>query len=117
MVDENIWQLSLYNNINASFLFLPLILIAGEMNNVVTSSEVFSGWFWVTMIAGGIFGFAIGYVTGLQIQVCSKSVVEGRTSFTTRKFLLGDIAAHTLRLWNSQGCGTNCAGDSTGVRE
>lgn len=71
VVDENIWQLSLYNNINASFLFLPLILIAGEMNNVVSSSEVFSGWFWVTMIAGGVFGFAIGYVTGLQIQVTS----------------------------------------------
>ena len=117
MVDENIWQLSLYNNINASFLFLPLILIAGEMNNVVSSSEVFSGWFWVTMIAGGVFGFAIGYVTGLQIQVSNKSVVEGETSLTTRKFLTGDITTHTLRLGNSQGCGTNGAGDTTGVRE
>merc|ERR1712038_1881633 len=71
VVDENIWQLSLYNNINASFLFLPLILIAGEMQNVTSSSEIFSGWFWFTMIVGGVFGFAIGYVTGLQIQVTS----------------------------------------------
>ena len=70
MVEENIWQLSLYNNVNASFLFLPLILIAGEMQNVTSSEEIFSGWFWGTMFAGGVFGFAIGYVTGLQIQVC-----------------------------------------------
>ena len=69
MVDENIWQLSLYNNINASFLFIPLILMAGEMSNVVSSSEVFSGWFWVTMLASGILRFTIRYVTGLQIQV------------------------------------------------
>ena len=72
MVDENIWQLSLYNNVNASVLFLPLILIAGEVQNVAEAEEVFSGWFWFTMIVGGVFGFAIGYVTGLQIQVCHK---------------------------------------------
>ena len=69
VVEENIWQLSLYNNVNASFLFLPLILMAGETQNVISSEEIFSGWFWFTMFAGGGFGFAIGYVTGLQIQV------------------------------------------------
>jgi len=71
VVDENIWQLSLYNNVNASVLFLPLILIAGEVQNVTAAEEIFSGWFWFTMIVGGVFGFAIGYVTGLQIQVTS----------------------------------------------
>ena len=69
VVDENIWQLSLYNNVNASFLFLPLILIAGETQNVMSSEKIFSGWFWVTMLTGGVFGFAIGYVNGLLIQV------------------------------------------------
>ena len=69
VVDENIWQLSLCNNINACFLFIPLILMSGELTNVVSSPEVFSEWFWVTMFASGIFGFAIGYVTGLQMQV------------------------------------------------
>lgn len=31
MVEENIWQLSLYNNVNASILFLPLIILSGEV--------------------------------------------------------------------------------------
>merc|ERR1712131_65253 len=30
-----------------------------------------SGNFWFLMTVGGIFGFAIGYVTGLQIKVTS----------------------------------------------
>ncbi len=68
-MNENIWQLSLYNNVNASFLFIPLMVLNGEVQNVLASDEIFSGWFWFTMLVGGVFGFAIGYVTGLQIQV------------------------------------------------
>ena len=32
---------------------------------------LFSPYFWFVMTMGGVFGFAIGYVTGLQIQVTS----------------------------------------------
>lgn len=70
-VDGNIWTLSYYNNINASILFLPLLLIFGELSRLVHFSLLTDLWFWTMMTLGGVFGFAIGYVTGLQIKYTS----------------------------------------------
>ena len=68
-VDQNIWKLGLYNNFNACILFLPLLLVLGEFPAVMAFPHLMSVKFWVAMMLGGVFGFLIGYVTGLQIQV------------------------------------------------
>lgn len=89
-VDGNIWSLTFYNNVNACALFLPMMILFGEVPVIVSfehlsRSENFfhiilmhphlisylSLHFWFLMTLGGIFGFAIGYVTGLQIKVTS----------------------------------------------
>ena len=70
-VDQNIWKLAMYNNINACVLFLPLMLVFGEIPVVINFPKLFSLQFWFIMSVGGLFGFLIGYVTGLQIQVTS----------------------------------------------
>ncbi|XP_054626912.1 GDP-fucose transporter 1 [Dunckerocampus dactyliophorus] len=70
-VDENIWKLSYYNNVNACILFLPLILLSGEMDRVASFSRLSDMSFWGMMTLGGVFGFAIGYVTGLEIKYTS----------------------------------------------
>ncbi|KAM9861088.1 GDP-fucose transporter 1 [Aulostomus maculatus] len=70
-VDGNIWKLSYYNNINASVLFLPLILVFGELGRLASFSRLTDLGFWGMMTLGGVFGFAIGYVTGLQIKYTS----------------------------------------------
>jgi len=71
LVADSVWLLGFYNNINASLLFLPLIALNGELANI-TSFEAFdSCTFWMMMVAGGVFGFSIGYVSGLQIQFTS----------------------------------------------
>ena len=73
-VDDNIWKLSMYNNVNAFFLFIPLILINGEIHEVMKFPKLFDPTFWVFMVISGIFGFSIGYVAGLQIQVsCTRN--------------------------------------------
>ena len=69
-VDDNVWLLTFYNNINAMILFVPLIVVFGELPEIVSYSELFTIKFFLLMTAGGIFGFAIGYVTGLQVKVC-----------------------------------------------
>ena len=71
LVNDNIWTLTFYNNINAIVLFLPLILLNSEPTSIVGASAVYTSMFWLEMIVAGIFGFAIGYVTGLQIKVTS----------------------------------------------
>ncbi|XP_047437659.1 GDP-fucose transporter 1-like [Mugil cephalus] len=70
-VDGNIWKLSYYNNINACVLFIPLILVFGELGRLVSFSRLADLGFWGMMTLGGVFGFAIGYVTGLQIKFTS----------------------------------------------
>ena len=71
LIDNNVWQLTLYNNINATVLFLPLMFIFGEYSEVINFPKLGDINFWNLMIVSGIFGFGIGYVTGLQIQVTS----------------------------------------------
>lgn len=70
-VDGNIWRLSFYNNINACVLFLPLLLVFGELGRIASFSRLTDLTFWSMMTLGGVFGFAIGYVTGLQIKFTS----------------------------------------------
>jgi len=70
-VNHSVWLLGYYNNINACLLFIPLMLITGEWSEVTNFKFIAEIDFWSMMVAGGVFGFAIGYVTGLQIQVTS----------------------------------------------
>jgi GDP-fucose transporter C1 len=56
VVDSNIWLLTFYNNINAVLLFLPLMVLFGEVP-VVTSFQYIAGFkFWFLMTIGGVFG-------------------------------------------------------------
>lgn len=48
-----------------------MMILTGEVSEVTSFDGLLSSSFWIMMVAGGIFGFAIGYVTGLQIQVTS----------------------------------------------
>lgn len=70
-VDGNIWLLTLYNNVNACVLFLPLMLFNGDFIEVTRFEKLYNITFWVLMSLGGLFGFAMGYVTGLQIHLTS----------------------------------------------
>ncbi|XP_004682939.1 PREDICTED: GDP-fucose transporter 1 [Condylura cristata] len=70
-VEGSIWRLTFYNNVNACVLFLPLLLLLGELRALYSFPQLGSAHFWGMMTLGGVFGFAIGYVTGLQIKFTS----------------------------------------------
>ncbi|CAG2168450.1 unnamed protein product [Oppiella nova] len=70
-VGHSIWLLTFYNNLNAIALFIPLMIITGEVPEVLSFPKLWDVHFWNLMILSGVFGFAIGYVTGLQIKVTS----------------------------------------------
>lgn len=71
VVDGNIWMLTFYNNVNACILFIPLMILFNEFDIVLGFEGLGDPTFWFLMSLGGLFGFAIGYVTGLQIKVTS----------------------------------------------
>lgn len=70
-VDNNIWKLTLYNNFNACCIFLPLMFLFGEHNEVAAFPKLFDSYFLFAMMLSGVLGFSMGYVTSLQIQVTS----------------------------------------------
>ncbi|XP_068627647.1 GDP-fucose transporter 1 [Battus philenor] len=70
-VNQEVWLLSYYNNAYSIILFLPLILINGELGVLLDYKNFHSKYFWMQMLIGGVCGFAIGFVTSLQIKVTS----------------------------------------------
>ncbi len=47
------------------------MVLHGEFNVLLEYEGFDNIRFWVMMVIGGVFGFAINYLTGLQIQVTS----------------------------------------------
>ena len=71
-VDNDHWRLTFYNNMNASILFIPLILLFEHQPLAVAFGKQFlNALFWSSMMVAGFFGFSIGIVTVLQIKATS----------------------------------------------
>lgn len=70
-VGGEVWLLSYCNNVYSVVLFVPLMLVNGEVQRVWAYERLGEPWFWMAMCAGGLCGLAIGYVTTLQIKVTS----------------------------------------------
>ena len=100
-VDNNIWLLTFYNNINASILFIPVILISGEAFTISGAEDIAKFSFWIEMFVGGIFGFAIGYVTGLQIQTTSPLThnISGTSKAAAQTVLATQINSEVKSFW------------------
>ena len=72
VVDNDHWKLTFYNNVNASVMFVPLILIFEHQPlGAAMGKQFLSSLFWGAMLVAGFFGFAIGIVTVLQIKATS----------------------------------------------
>jgi len=70
-VDNNVWKLTLYNNLNACLIFLPFIFFFGEVDNIISFPKLFDHYFMFAMTVSGVLGFSMGYVTSLQIKATS----------------------------------------------
>lgn len=70
-VDDHVLLLNYYANVYATFLFVPLMFLNGEIYRVLNYEHLFELWFWFALFVGGLCGFSIGFVTALQIKVTS----------------------------------------------
>lgn len=71
IVDNSVWLLTYYNNVNACILFIPLFFMNGELGTLISFPYLGFFSFWAAMNLSGVLGISIAYVTGLQIQTTS----------------------------------------------
>ena len=71
VVHQDAEKLTLYNNINASLLFLPLLLATGQLSSVWNSPRIDDVYFWISLLLSGLMSLAMGWVSALQIQLTS----------------------------------------------
>lgn len=71
LVDNNPWRLTLYNNVNACVLFLPLIIYFDKPAQIIATPHITSPKFWGLMTAGGVFGICISFAVAAQIKYTS----------------------------------------------
>jgi len=71
MVDNDKSLMLYYNNLNASYLFLPLIFLFEGQILLDNRAKLLSLFFWGCMTITGVMGFAIGLVTVMQVKATS----------------------------------------------
>lgn len=96
MINDSVLHLNYYVNVYAIFLFIPLIVLNGEFERVLNFEHLFESWFWLELCIGGLCGFSIGYVTGIQIKVTSP--LTHNISGTAKACAQTIIATH----WNHE---------------
>jgi len=95
-VNQEVWLLSYYNNLYSTLLFLPLIIINGELETIITYPNLWAPWFWAAMTLSGICGFAIGFVTALEIKVISQSIHVLNAYLTRSIFQVTSALTHNI---------------------
>ena len=64
-------RLVLVNNVNASILFMPLILVCGEGATLASSVAILMPRFWLSLGVAGLFGVGLAYISVVCIEITS----------------------------------------------
>jgi GDP-fucose transporter C1 len=70
-IGDNEARLTLVNNVNATFLFLPLMLLWGEFGRVAAFDLLFSFRFVSAMLVASVFGVGMAYMSVYCISLTS----------------------------------------------
>uniref|UniRef100_A0A6P7FY28 GDP-fucose transporter 1-like n=1 Tax=Diabrotica virgifera virgifera TaxID=50390 RepID=A0A6P7FY28_DIAVI len=70
-LNGEVWPLSYVNNVYASILLLPVMILNNEIKELYNYTNFGSPYFWSIVVAGGLCGFTIGFFTTMQIKYTS----------------------------------------------
>ena len=56
ILNDDMWRLTAYNNVNATLLFIPAIFFMGETSTVLAAPEISTSYYWIMMAVAGFFG-------------------------------------------------------------
>lgn len=112
VLDGNQWRLLLYNAIISAILLLPLIVLSGEVGDLVESGELERTETWVTNTIAGLLGFALNIAVFLQIKYTSPLTnnICGTLKATTQTLLAIYIYRNPVTFMNGLGISLVIAG-------
>ena len=102
VVERNATRLTFYNNLNAVFMFFPLLLFNGQLYNAFLSERMRDPHFWAFLMVSGLMSFLMGWISALQISYTSP--VTHHISANTKSVIQTILAVsyfneHKRALW------------------
>lgn len=106
LLDDDMWRLTAYNNINGALLFVPAIVMFGETSLLAAAPEVVQPSYWGMMLCAGLFGWSMDTHTHTQRTLThnahshTKRIVVVR--FGVSAPLTAGIAIGIVTMWQIQ---------------
>ncbi|KAI9359103.1 triose-phosphate transporter family-domain-containing protein [Pilaira anomala] len=105
-VDNNQWRLLHYNTTLAILFLSPLLLLSGEITEIMETSEIiYTSSFWVLMTITGITGFGINIAMFLQVKYTSAltNTISGTAKSCVQTVLAAMIFKNEISALNGLG--------------
>lgn len=68
LVNNNLWLLTFYNNLNGLFIYPVLSMVCGEYKHVREFQQLTNPRFWVLMTLSGFLGVSLSFAISLQMS-------------------------------------------------
>ncbi|KAG2180962.1 hypothetical protein INT43_008544 [Umbelopsis isabellina] len=105
-VDNNQWRLLHYNTTLAILMLGPLVLLSGEIGEIMTKVDFLDSFqFWTLMTITGITGFGINIAMFLQVKYTSAltNTISGTAKSCVQTILAAMIFQNTITVLNGVG--------------
>ncbi|KAH8550781.1 triose-phosphate transporter family-domain-containing protein [Umbelopsis sp. PMI_123] len=105
-VDNNQWRLLHYNTTLAILMLGPLVLLSGEVSDILTNVDFLDNInFWTLMTITGITGFGINIAMFLQVKYTSAltNTISGTAKSCVQTMLAAMIFQNTITVMNGVG--------------
>ena len=70
-MEKNELKLTIWMNLMASAMFIPLLFLNGEYLSVLNSARLVTMDFWVCLTVSSVLGFSLSWISAVQINVTS----------------------------------------------
>ena len=68
LVNNNLWLLTFYNNLNGLFIFPVISILFGEFKHIREFKQLDNPYFWLLMTLSGVIGVSLSFSISLQIS-------------------------------------------------
>lgn len=71
LVENNVWKITLYNNLNAAIVLFPLLVFSGNLKSVLASRSASKMYSWGVLTLNALLGVLFSFTGAAQIKYTS----------------------------------------------